>query len=178
MNKKIKQKPIIILTLSSIFILGCAGLYYYMWSNMQNTIDDIQQLVLQTGEQSSELSGVNIVVNTAKDTKESRDKLDNYFISDNEATILFIELIEKLAVDVGTEMDFTLDAIDNTVQFRLTVHGNYKNVYRYLVLLESLPYNIEIMRINLMEDLSNSEDGYTWSANLDLVFTGYYADSL
>ena len=113
MNKKVKQKPVIILSVSIFIICGCVALYYYLWYNMQSTIIEIQELVIQTGEQSSELTGVNVVVNTAINTKEDRDRLKQYFITDNEATISFIELIEKLAVDADVTIVFAISQLDN-----------------------------------------------------------------
>lgn len=178
MNKKVKQKPVIILTASIFVICCCVGLYYYLWYNMQATIIEIQELVVQTGEQSSELTGVNMVVNTAKDTKEDRDRLKQYFITDNEATISFIELIEKLAVDADVTMVFAISQLDNAIQFRLTSSGLYPNVYRYVEYLESIPYNVEIRRMNLMKENDALDSKDIWGASLDLVFTGYSADSI
>ena len=134
MNKKVKQKPIIILSVSIFIIFGCVGLYYYLWYSMQAAIIEVQELVVQTGERSSELTGVNIIVNTAKDTKEDRDRLKQYFITDNEATISFIELIEKLAVDADVTIVFVFSQLDNAIQFRLTLGGSYSKISGRLII--------------------------------------------
>lgn len=173
MNKKIKQKPVIILVIAITVILVSCGVYYYLISNMHKTIIEIRELVVESGEQNSELSDVNMIVNTAKETKEDRDKLDSFFISDNEAVIAFIELVESLAVDSEISMDSVISQLDNAIQFRLTIQGEYSGIYRYLELIENLPYNVEVSRANFIYKRTEVDGTRLWDGNLDIVFTGY-----
>ena len=108
-------------------------------------------------------------------TKEERNKLNIYFIT-RDTLGAFIEELESLAKRAGVslalgEPSFQKDKAgksDKYVKFSLRAEGDFNKVFKFLTLMESLPYKIRVVTTNLNQPSSPASKGVVWS--MDMVF--------
>lgn len=94
------------------------------------------------------------VQNLIRDTEGDRERLDNYIVG-NESIVDFLEVIEGLEQYTEAEISIKTIGENDTGEFEsieqlelnLTAEGSWGAVYHFFVLLESLPYRINISQV-------------------------------
>lgn len=105
------------------------------------------------------------VQNLIRDTESDREKLNSYFVS-REGIVDFLEVIEGLEQYTGAEVSIKTIGENDTGEFEnieqlelnLTAEGSWEAVYHFFVLLESLPYRIDMSRVQF-NNISKRERG-------------------
>jgi hypothetical protein len=94
---------------------------------------------------------------TINETKEQREQLDTYFIRED-AVVDFIETVEELGRVTGTELSVSSVELEpsteeypSTLRISVDTRGTWKNQYQLLLLLETLPYHINLTGVRLQE---------------------------
>ena len=107
------------------------------------------------------------VQNLIRDTEGDREKLNSYFVS-NEGIVDFLEVIEGLEQYTGAEVSIKTVGVNDPGEFEnieqlelnLTAEGSWEAVYHFFVLIESLPYRIDLNRVQFNSvGKSVSEEG-------------------
>lgn len=166
------NRNLTILILSSVcLVLGiiAAELFYAKTFKLENEISVLNQSVRDLELQESKvLSSRQIASPSINNAKE----LDQYFISDKGA-LDFVKYIEGLAASSG--LTSKIDVLDEVADpllaeqgkefFKAAIrtNGTYNNSRIFLNLIESLPYNVKINRV----DLRRSGDAGSWTLLVD-----------
>lgn len=109
----------------------------------------------------SKIKRIQNINKSAERTAEDRVKISNYFVGANGA-IDFVSSLESTAASLG--LTYTTNAIDTKENeilvtqgkelFRtnMTLSGSWRNVIKYLLYIESLPFSIDIEKVELVSE--------------------------
>ncbi|MEI6528097.1 MAG: hypothetical protein WCO10_00275 [bacterium] len=161
----------------SISVIGSAVFSYLLVDKINNINDKIKQMDLSTQERNKQGAQKMSVV----DTEADRAKLESYFVSADGA-VDFIKYLENLSVEVGVKANIQNinfqplrdTAYANTAEYislNLSVEGTWAKVYRYVLLLEKLPFVSEVGNVDMTEVTQTDEKNKTksfWTATISL----------
>jgi len=116
------------------------------------------------------------------DTQEDRSRVDKYVVSEDKI-VNFIETIEKIGSDSLADVEMSSINVEKAnskdkknngyINAHLNVRGSWSSVMRALILIENLPYNVDIGHINLVysgaSDIDkNNAKVNEWTLSLDI----------
>ncbi len=154
MNKKHLS---IFLVIVFLLIAGIIATYLLnsKTGNLETEITTLNSEVASLSVQSARLMNLRQVVSS---TGGELDTLSGFFVESGGA-LDFVKYIESLAVSSG--LNFKIDLVDEVADATLAPHdkvflktairttGSLKNTRIFFALIESLPYNVKINRIDL-----------------------------
>jgi hypothetical protein len=114
------------------------------------------------------------IKNLLEETKSDRELVYSYFIEDEEETILFLENIENTAQKLGLELSTDISVIklsldekreSDVLRLSMNVEGEFKNIFRFVELLELMPYKISFSGVETYL-LSSDGDIVKWRGSL------------
>ena len=161
-NKKFIITIILIILLNGVVLAG----WLYLFSSLKkenNFIKEKRQEILANDKKLENSNSLKILMNEIVD---ERQKIDSAFL-DKESVVNFIEKLELIADRTDASIKIGKINIDNQergglyLQFDLT--GNFNQLFHYLVLLENLPYLINIEKMDLKNLAPNR-----WAADLEI----------
>jgi hypothetical protein len=166
---------IIIVSLICIASGFGASLFFTQVSKLESQIISLQQEVHGLEAEAARLSAPNLPVSASTDV----DELSGYFVS-TDGALSFVEYVESLAAASGltyrinlfdSEQDTDLAKHDKEfLKTSLTTTGSLKNTRNFISLIESLPYNIKITRVDLKGGNANVSTGVreaNWTMMID-----------
>lgn len=167
-NKKFITTIVLVVLLNGAVLAG----WLYLFSNLKkqnNFIKEERQKILVSDKKLENSNSLKTLMN---EIIEEKQKIDSVFL-DKESIINFIENLESIAGKTGASIKIG-NINDNqekkglSLQFNLT--GNFNQLFHYLILLEKLPYLINIERMDFKKLAPNE-----WGANFEILvnsFTG------
>lgn len=166
----------ILLILSSALAAICffsAGLLYWHMEKITGDIENIRGEILGLNLR---LKNFKSAKNLLEETREKREAAESIFVGPEEL-ILFIEDLEKIGRESGVSLDVesASPASGNSApSFRLGLRGDFQNLFLYLLLLENLPYEINLDEASL-EKTSSGENNKksSWSALYTIRLLSY-----
>lgn len=128
-------------------ILGAGGWGFWRMNHRVRQSDlalaEIQSRIDASAE---ERRGVRSLEEILKKRRADLDRINAFFVP-RERPIAFIEQVERLATSTGNSIAIDVDesrSDKEALAFRFTVEGGEENMLRYLRLLETMPYKIEM----------------------------------
>jgi hypothetical protein len=145
------------------------GLFFYSIADKNRNISVLSSAVDNAVENESRIRSLRNIIT---DTEQQRSLLEKHFIGEN-GVVEFIEAVEDLGIRTTTEVTTSAVSLEPSKSdtsyemLKLTFEavGSWKNVYQFLLLLETLPYHIEITRANLQK----VTDGPAWKGSFNVV---------
>ena len=142
--------------------------------------DKVKQLDFSSQERERMMS----LKDSIASTKLERGTLNGFFVgASNAAVVDFTKSLENLALENGVTQRKTLNyeplsglessSMLSSIRFRLTVSGNWTNVYTFLQAIENLPKVMSLNSVALSANLANPSAGdslvrgQSWTADLD-----------
>lgn len=151
------KKHLITIIIVSIICIACGFgtfVFYEKIRGSQAEITSLQQSIQSLQIQADRLSAKKAEKGTVLDASE----LDAFFVPADGA-LGFVEYIENLAVSSGLGYRINLfdseqnpEALSNDREFlktSLTTSGTLKNTRNFISLIQSLPYNVRITKVDL-----------------------------
>jgi len=168
-NKKFIITIVLVVLLNGAVLAG----WIYLFSNFKkqnNFIKEERQKILVSDKKLENSNSLKALMNEIVDEKQ---KIDSVFL-DKESIINFIENLESIAGKTGASIKIGNINIDNQdkkgLSFQFNLTGNFNQLFHYLILLENLPYLINIERMDFKKLAPNE-----WGANFEILvnsFTG------
>ncbi len=183
MKKKLYQQMIV----AAVCVLVSAGALFGLWWGVQRTQASIGALTEVINASSTYQASEALRERRVEETKQQRADVDAYF-ADVSALVPFLEQVEGLAriagvtskvdsvseetrplsdIQSGKDKKATYGVVNVTVSFE----GSWTQAYRFLSLIEHIPYASRIERAELskVEDTSDAEKRAGWKGFV--VFT-------
>lgn len=166
-NKKFITTIILVVLLNGVVLAG----WLYLFSSLKkqnNFIKEKQQKILVSDKKLENSNSLKVLMNEIVDEKQ---KIDSAFL-DKESIINFIENLESISGKTGASIKIGNINIDNqeekglSLQFNLT--GNFNQLFHYLILLEELPYLINIERMDFKKLVPNE-----WKADFEILVNSF-----
>ncbi len=170
-----KTNKLLVIWIVYTLILTIA--YVFIFSNIRakkaNTINAVKEITALE-ESNSKLYDLK---NIALEIEIEKNKLNNFFVGGSRDDILdFIKLIERIGVLSNT--DVTKNILNNELESelvwnlntRITASGTWDEVYTFLILLENIPYKLEINQASFkrLGDIRNDSSESMWSGGFSI----------
>lgn len=165
-NKNFIVTIFLILLLNGLALGG--WLYFIFTIKEQNRAVKEERQKLAINEKT--FQNANSLKALMSEVAEKKQLIDSFFLN-RESAINFIENLELIAKQTDVSIKIGNVSIKNTekeilnLQFNLS--GDFKQVFHYLVLLENLPYLIDVERINFRKA------GEKWQADFEISLSGF-----
>lgn len=175
----------ICITLSIIALVGIAGCFVF-WSIIRNSIDNIYAAEVALAQQSlvheQEQTLKSVFETVADDLTKIRGR-----IIESKGTATFISSLESYAKSIGATLlidsvaEKTADSEGADFQYldlTLSTQGSWSEVYRLLMMMESLPYKIKIHSVTLTQGSFTTSGGEGSSPSTVNVWKGTFIMSV
>lgn len=146
--KKFQKTPLLF---SILFLVFSCLVFLFLHRAIKNNITDSEQIQTIWQNEANKIEELKSLDSLLEKTKEKRILLESYFIHGSDDAVSFLDMIEKMAEDVGGKAEVVLVDIpkDNSglvVEMKAT--GRFEALYKYLTLLENSPYEIELISVD------------------------------
>ncbi len=137
--------------------LGAVGVYGFFLSRIAEINRSISATSNELERESLQEERLNSARGLLKETQAKREKLDAFFVA-SDGVVGFIESVESLGNRAGVAIEITGVSIEalptprrGSELLRLSVRaeGDFKSVFYFLTLIESLPAPLEFERVSL-----------------------------
>jgi sRNA-binding regulator protein Hfq len=155
-NKKIIITVVLIALLNGIVLTG----WIYFLSVIKNQADMITEIRSQIAVNEKKAESDRSLKNLMTEIAVEKQKIDSVFL-DKQSIIKLIEELESIANKTGTSID-----IGSVNSFSLK--GNFSQLFHYLVLLENIPYTININKMSLQQQGKD-----IWRANFEISLISF-----
>lgn len=165
------KKLIISIFLVVLISLGIIGSWFYLCYAVnlkKDNVDKINSQIKAIEKQMEESHSLEIFM---KDIEGDKERIESIFL-EKDALINFIRDLEVLARNSGVVMKLTAIGVDDVdtlggAHLRLSVRGNFSEIYRYLTLLENVEHQVLIKVAYIRED-----DG-GWLGNFEIILKSF-----
>lgn len=175
--KKFKKGPLIA---SLLFLLSAVAVFIFLHQKITSNIEVsmVREAELQT--ETSKKNESKSYERLLKLVETERAQLDTHFIKSTDV-VVFLDTVEDLAPRVNAKAEVALVDIapDSTsLNVEMKASGTFEALYRFLMLLENLPYQVEIVSMNLQrpgaagEAVSGSA-AVEWSATFQIKLLSF-----
>ncbi len=171
-NTPIQQHTIHIGILSAISVTLLISILFVLYR-----IDDLESLAnakeLEVETKQAEQLEDYTYRDLIKNTEEDRKRAEQYFVNRDEL-VTYIEALELLATSTSVYLETTISP-QTISKFDLKVSGTYANVYRFLYLLERMPYysSIQVLGLSRRSDFIPGTTSFAWDGQIALTLLGY-----
>lgn len=166
------NKTNIRLILSSLAAILAVGSFVFGTYYIDGLTEKTTNLQEQNETKEIRIRRIQNVNASAEKTNLDREKLKNYFVDSNKA-IDFVTILEDVASGLG--LKYSTNLIENIevdslaaqnkqlLRISMSLSGGWKNILTYILYLESLPYALNIEKIEMVSE------GISTTAPADLV---------
>ena len=181
MNSNSSKTQNYLTTTSVILLLSlvCYGVFFYLVSINEKQMLALEKDLLVLRKNETRATSERSVLNS---TEKDRALLYKYFIDPNNI-VVFIEKLESLASISDSRISLSSVDIDknkkNLLKLNFSVNGSFEQVFHFLALLESLPFEINIKSFNLTkseESIPNQigkGDTGGWTGNFSIELLSF-----
>lgn len=166
---KINSHHFVLIFFSLLSLMVTTYGYYFIYNNTLSQARNYKIISEQANnedykKQSSE--SLNKIYNS---TKPDREKLSSYFVHEDKI-VSFIELIEKIGPDSGTNVELSaLSKDEKNIKAKVSIKGSWTGVMTALIMLENQPFSISINNLNISKLLESDKDKTGgWWAQLNI----------
>jgi hypothetical protein len=176
-NKKFITSVILIAGINIAGIIGC----WLVFSAVQKERSAVLEARrgIDIGER--RLNNVRSLGALLKDIEKDTEKISATFLN-SETIVKFIEELESINQKTGTNLLVRVINLPNQSEtkapyFEFQIRGSFRGLFQYLILLENVPYQITIDRVNLTrptaEELDKNEKIGNWRADFKVTLLSY-----
>lgn len=168
MQNKFKKTSLIISI--TVFLLCCI-LFFLLYKEIKNNIEISKQSLVDLEKEIARREEVKNFNNSFKSIEQDKTLFETHFAQSSDI-VPFLNTIEKIANSVGTkaEVSFIEVAKDNTgLMIEMKDTGSFSQVYKFLMLLENSPYELEFISVEMhstpaLDAKGKSIKGNAWEA--------------
>lgn len=167
-NKEI-TKSISFFVILNLVIISAWFFLFTSINKKKDRVELLQNDVAKRVSRQNELSQLKLLVD---DVREEKNKLATVFINENNI-VDFIESLEGIAE--ASKVDLRLRSVNvasgkakNTIT-QFNINGEFENVFHYIALLETAPYQILFNKVSFV----NKEDN-NFQVDLNVTLTSFY----
>ncbi len=179
MKTKIFHISFIIISLATLLLLGMYIFFSYRIESVFSEAETASHERLGLEAKGRQLSKTeDLVLNT----ESKRLELESHFVTSDEL-VSFIEYIESLdTISGGTlvidEVDVGDEQGEPVLKVSLSASGKYKEIYKLLSLIETMPYEVSIPTFDLsVADIVSGAGASSveseWNAEIDFMVISY-----
>ncbi|OGI92479.1 hypothetical protein A2933_01040 [Candidatus Nomurabacteria bacterium RIFCSPLOWO2_01_FULL_46_18] len=167
--RKFKKEPFIF---SIILLAITLSVFAFLYNriNQNKKVSDETEMKWQA--ESNRREEIKSLERLIKEVEEKRVALESHFARSSNA-VPFLDLLEKLALSVSAKPEIvSVDVAKDKTGLLVEVGtiGTFEAVYKYLLLLENSPYQLEFISVDLHKI---SEQGTDWRGNFKMKLLSF-----
>lgn len=175
MKMNFKKLPLILSTL----LLAFSGVvFWFVYEGIDNNKKIAEQAQTEWSTEATRRNEAKSLDRTMKAIEKERELLDTHFAKSSDI-VPFLDTVEKIALKAKIKAEVSsVDILKNnaglTVGLKAT--GSFDAIYRFLLLLENSPYELEFNSINLQTNAGEADAGGfipEWSAIFNIKLLSF-----
>lgn len=153
--KKNHTTPILIVSILVIILAICLFIFFLKVIKNKNQHASVVLTTLE--EKMKEKENAIIFAEKVAEIKSLQDSINSYFVDPNKIDT-FVGYLEEIGLSLGSEI--SVESIEippktkNTIVFKLSIIGTFKEVMKTITFLENIPYKINITQIYLNKEMT------------------------
>lgn len=169
MQNNFKKTP---LFLSIILLIFCCTVFYFFNRAVNNKIKMSGQMLGEWQKEASRREEIRSLNRSVGTIEGQKTLIDSHFAQSSNI-VPFLDTIESLALKVGTKAEVTsVDISEDSLGLMvgLKASGSFEAVYKFLLLLENSPYELEFASMDIKKAVTQSEKDIKLKSSWDAVF--------
>ncbi|MDP4008849.1 MAG: hypothetical protein Q8P71_00240 [bacterium] len=155
-----KQKTLLVITGGSAVMLGILVFLIIPFAgHVSANSAKLEELKGQIAQMAADEKSIQYFQNIIAGKSKDMGRISEIFI-DRTSPIAFIEFLEDLGGDTLEVVPGVVEKEDNLpwdfLEFRITMHGSYKDLFLFLEGLEHSPYLVEVKTMSLAQELDGN----------------------
>jgi len=154
-----KSHTIIIFILSILVTILVAGLLVFFLKIIENKNQHIFVVTETIGDKLKEKENVTMFTEKLSEIQLLENNIDSRFVDSNKIDT-FVSYLEEIDLDIGSDISVKNIEISpktkEVISFKILITGTFEQVMRTVVLLENIPYEVDIISIYLNKDLTET----------------------
>ncbi|MFA6301372.1 MAG: hypothetical protein WC609_03430 [Candidatus Paceibacterota bacterium] len=175
--KKFNKTPLFI----SLFVLVIfCTVFVFLYIKIDGNKKEAENAQTEWQTEANRRDEIRSLERSVKDIEVERNLLDSHFAQSSDV-VPFLDTIERLASSVGAKPEIVSVNIlkDNSgLVVELKASGNFQSVYKFLLLLENSPYELEFVSADIQN--TEAQDAYdgktenpTWEATFKIKLLSF-----
>lgn len=124
--------------------------------------------------------GIKVLNNSIKKIENDKDLIEAHFAKSSNV-VPFLDTLESLGAKSGVKTEVTLVDIpneNNVLMVEMKASGNFEGIYKFLLLLENSPYELEFVSVDVQKQnagtvISKKEIVPIWEANFKMKLLSF-----
>jgi hypothetical protein len=175
---KIKKNILSFCIAIALFCIGGLG-YFFMYFTITSVVAETSTILAEVDKAEEKNQELVTLKKTISTSEEDRQTLSSYFVTDD-TIVIFLENLEALGATSNTEVKIssvTQNTEDKKLSVAISSVGGFGNVFRFLELIEQVPYATEVKTLSLAtrdDPVSTTENpSKLWEADIQIELTSY-----
>ncbi len=151
MKNILKKIP---LAVSIILLLALGFIFFYIYKQINLNAKETEATLIELENEISDRNELRLLNNSARTIKDENTILSSHFAKSSDI-VPFLDTIEGIARIVGVKAETTnVDISEGNAGLivRINTTGNFKDIYRFLTLLENSPYELEFLNMDIEKE--------------------------
>jgi hypothetical protein len=165
--------PKVQIFLSVVFLAASSFVFMYVYKQTINNNQQAEASQMEAAQVDQAKEEVRFLDNSLKAIQEEKTALENHFVPSSNA-VPFLDTLAATAKSVGvksevTSVDLSTDHTTFAVEF--TASGSFPLVYKFIKLVENLPYEIDVNSLAIERTTPSEIKGVSnpeWSADFKI----------
>lgn len=141
----------ILLVISAIILLVLIFAFIFLFIKIDDNNQKVQQNSIDLQTETRRREDISALNKLLQKIAVDRSLLESHFIKSSDV-VPFLNLVEKLAIDAGVSAKInSVDAKTNNQELTMNLNasGGFDAVYKFLILLENSPYEIDFLSTDM-----------------------------
>ncbi len=136
----------------AIAVLCLGGLlagFYFLYATILTSGEKTNQILAEVENETARREEIKLINKSIDTIKQDRDVINTHFAHSTDI-VPFLNTIESLAPRAGAKVETSsVDALkdDTGLMVRLKVEGSFNSIYKFLMLLENSPYELDFSEL-------------------------------
>jgi len=176
--KKFKKGPLLL----SMLLVGLSFSAFFLLSQKVNDNKQLSgQMQIEWQTEAERRIEIKTLNSSIKEIENERALLDSHFAKGSDI-VPFLDALEGLASAVSLKMEIvSVDILKdkNNLLVNLNTTGSFEKIYKFILLLENSPYELEFALVDLKnltiipEDSEPVENSLQWNANFKIKLLSF-----
>lgn len=142
------------LLLAIIFFAFCLAAFFFLYKKINSNNTGVAQSVIELGNEIKERNRIETLNYSIELIKKDKALFETHFAQSSDI-VPFLDSLEALGSQAGAKAEVTsVDILkDGTgLMAGVKTSGNFESLYKFLMLLENFPYELEFVKIDMQKE--------------------------
>ena len=139
------------LFLSLVFLTFSCFVFWLLYKQINKNSNQADQTLLKWQTEATRRDEIKSLNHSVDKIQDEKTQLETHFAKSSDA-VPFLDTLEKIAGDAGVKSEIISVDISpnkNSLLVVMNVAGSFESVYKFLMLLENSPYELEFTSVDL-----------------------------